>query len=300
MKNKTVRIIILVGCIILNLLIIVVTASKDSPLNMYKGLLSQVRLALCVAMVTTMPKTGYIVAIAINIFLFIDKLYRFLTVSQESYVSLFIYIISIILLSIIYFYSKTTLAQQQELRKQYDEILDTKRILQEKDEALRNFAYKDQLTGMYNAHYMHLKMNEAIQAELPFHVIYLDIDNFKQIDDTLGPKAGDLAIINYAERIQSLSSDNCICVRMNSDKFAIFLKEKHTEAEIIQLIERLRSVINSPITVKMQNFNLSASYGVISFPQDGGSTEMLLKHAIMAVYNVKSNGKNQLCFFSRG
>ncbi len=296
MKNKTLQLSVLIICVVLFATIFMVSLSTSA--TMYKGILAQVQVALCVVLVMTNHRTGYLSVIIMNGFLVVYKIFDMLQ-SHGTSVGFVIYIITIILTSILYFYMKTNQVQHEELRRQYEELKNTDRVLQEKDDMLKKLAYLDPLTGMHNAHYMQLKINEAIQAGKPFHVIYFDIDNFKQIDDIHGPKAGDQAIITYAERIQSSFSSRYVCVRMKSDKFAVFLEGEHSEDEIFSLIEQLRAVINSPVTVTMQKFNLSASYGIISFPRDGGTADMLLKHAIMAVYKAKGSGKNTFCFFSR-
>jgi len=296
MKNKTLQTIILIACIAL--FIIIFTMSLSTSIMMYKGVLSQIQVALCVVLVLTNQRIGYLSVVVMNGALVIYKIFDMLSKHGTS-VGFVIYIITIILTSILYFYMKTSQSQHKELQTQYEALVNTKKILQEKDDAMKKLAYEDQLTGIYNAHYMQMKMNEAIQTSKPFHVIYFDIDNFKQIDDIHGPKAGDQAIITYAERIQSAFQNRYVCVRMKSDKFAVFLEGEHSDDEILSVIEQFRAVVNRPVNVQMQNYNLSASYGIVSFPRDGGTADTLIKHAIMASYQAKGSGKNAFCFFSR-
>lgn len=294
-NNKTLRISCVIICILLFIGVFIISLQMKAVI--FKGVLAQVQVAICVLMVIIGKKAGFISAVTLNGILVLYRIWKVLFASG-TFVALLIYVTTILLVTIIYSYMRTNDSQHEELQKQYDEIMDTKRILQEKDEALKILAYKDRMTGMYNAHHLNQKMNEFIQAKKNFQVVYFDIDNFKQINDAYGPKAGDQALMTYAERIQSFCDANHICcVRMKSDKFAMLFEEE-TSDSITQFIERLRIVINEAITVNMATLNLSASYGIVAFPRDGGSTEILVRNAIIAVYNVKSRGKDQSCFYS--
>ncbi|MBE6875770.1 MAG: GGDEF domain-containing protein [Ruminococcus sp.] len=297
MKNKTLQTVILVICSILFVGVFVMSLSTS--VTMYRGLISEVQVALCVMIILTNPnRAGYISSIVLNAFSLIYKLVDMIH-SHRISIGFVIYITTIILISILYFYMKTSQSQHDELQQQYEELITTKQILQEKDDILRTLAYDDKQTGMRNAHYMHLKINEAIQAGKPFQIIYFDIDNFKQIDDIHGPKAGDQAIMIYAERLCTAFQNRYLCTRMKSDKFAVFLDGERSEEELSAVIEQFRAVINKPIALQMQSYHLSASYGIVSFPRDGGTADTLLRHAIMAVYRAKGSGKNTSCFFSR-
>ena len=171
--------------------------------------------------------------------------------------------------------------------------------MEEQNTALKTFAYQDLMTGMYNLTYFRQQIEEAIGLNLPFALIYIDIDNFKSINDTFGPKTGDAALKIYADRVKSYCGRKYICARVSGDEFGILMTGEQTEADILNMVEQLRIMFSKQITAQLTNLSVTASFGVVVYPSDGNNTELLLDNAIIAVYNAKANGKDRACFFSR-
>ena len=301
-KNKGMHIAVLVVCTIIYVIFMMITGPFQIPSIMtFNGVFAQVNVLMAIIMVVTNRKRGFITAVSLNTISFILTLTRYLQSGQLQVLpGVIIPIVTIISLSVIYGNLAQNMSMQEELNEQYEKIMDSNRIMQEKDDALRMLVYSDRLTGMQNMQYFREQLEEAVRLEMPFTMIYIDIDNFKGINDTFGPKTGDTALIAYAERLSSYCGRKYICARINGDEFGMVLTGEQTEADIMNIIEQLRRLFGEQITVQGANLSVTASYGVVSHPRDGRNAETILDSAVMAVYNAKANGKDRACFFSQG
>lgn len=301
-KNKGMHIFILIITVIVYIFFMMITGPFQFPsIQSFNGVFAQVNILLTIVMVITNYKRGYIIAVSLNVISFIMTLSRYLQSRQSNVIpGVIIPVVSIVTLSIIFGNLVQNKSMQEELNEQYEKIMDSNRIMQEKDDALKMLAYNDRLTGMQNMQYFREQLEEAVKLDMPFTMIYVDIDNFKGINDTFGPKTGDTALIAYAERLSSYCGRKYICARTNGDEFGIILTGEQTEADVLNIIEQLRRLFGEQITVQGANLSITASYGIVSHPRDGRSAETLIDSAIMAVYNAKANGKDRPCFFSQG
>ncbi|MBE6875765.1 MAG: GGDEF domain-containing protein [Ruminococcus sp.] len=301
-KNKGTHILILVICIAVYIVFMLLTGPIQIPqLSLFNGVFAQINVLMAIIMVVSNRKRGFISAVSLNAISCVLTLMRYLQeVESRALPGVFVPIVSIVSLSIIYGNLYQNQAMQEELNEQYEKIMDSNRIMQEKDDALKMLAYSDRLTGMQNMQYFREQMEEAVKLEMPFTMIYIDIDNFKGINDTFGPKTGDTALIAYAERLSSYCGRKYICARTNGDEFGVILTGEQTEADVLNIIEQLRRLFGEQITVQGAKLSVTASYGIVSHPRDGRNDETLLDSAIMAVYNAKANGKDRACFFSQG
>ena len=301
-KNKGMHIAILVFCIIVYTICMMITGPfQIQQIMPFNGVFGQINVLVAIIMVVSNYKRGFIWSVTLNAISFILTLTRYLHSGQAQVLpGVLIPIVTIISLSIIYANLTQNNTMQEELNEQYEKIMDSNRIMQEKDDALKMLAYSDRLTGLQNMQYFREQMEEAVKLEMPFTMIYIDLDNFKGINDTFGPKTGDTALIAYAERLSSYCGRKYICARTNGDEFGMILTGEQTEADSMNIIEQLRRLFGEQITVQGANLTITASYGVVSHPRDGRTAETLMDSAIMAVYNAKANGKDRACFFSQG
>ena len=301
-KNKGMHIFILIICTIIYVIFMMLLGPIQIPkLQPFNGVFAQINILLAIVMTITNHKRGFITSVSLNAISFILTLTRYLQSGQSSVIpGVLIPVVSIVSLSVIYGNLAQNKVMQEELNEQYEKIMDSNRIMQEKDDALKMLAYSDRLTGLQNIQYFREQLEEAVKLGMPFTMIYVDIDNFKGINDTFGPKTGDTALIAYAERLSSYCGRKYICARINGDEFGMILTGEQTEADVLNIVEQLRRLFGEQITVQGANLSITASYGVVSHPRDGRSAETLLDSAVMAVYNAKANGKDRACFFSQG
>lgn len=304
-KNKGRNIAIMVICILVYLFVYMLMGPlRRTPqlafLSDYMGVLSAFLVLITTTLVTTNGKRGYIasaILCSLSISSAASSVLRSHTVTGLP--GVFTPIVNMVAMTVILTFLTTNRKQTQELSEQYEQIMDSNRLMQEKDEALKTLAYKDEMTDMYNAVYFNEQMEILLNQNMPFKIIYMDLDNFKNVNDTFGPEVGDSVLKSYASRISKYCGENYLCARTGGDDFGILLTGEPTQADVLNLVEQIRRIFAEPLTVQGANISLTASYGVAGSPNDGKTTDILLDNAIMAVYNAKASGKDRPCFFSQ-
>ncbi|RUM37360.1 MAG: GGDEF domain-containing protein, partial [Desulfobulbus sp.] len=161
----------------------------------------------------------------------------------------------------------------------------------------------DQLTGLRNRHTMQSCISQAFaraQRNLTKVVLlFIDLDNFKNINDSMGHNIGDIILQQTADRIRNLLRESDIPARTGGDEFTILLEDvrENVQAEVVarKLIEKFQQ----PFLAGGREIYSTISIGISIFPDDGVSPNELLKFADMAMYRAKEKGRNNFCFFSR-
>lgn len=158
-------------------------------------------------------------------------------------------------------------------------------------------AHYDALTGIPNRVLLSDRMRQAIpqasREQNMMAVCYLDLDGFKQINDTMGHEAGDQVLIEIARRIGSTIRGGDSVARLGGDEFVVLLLGLEKGEECVTTLERLLTAIVQPITVKNKHCTVSASIGVSIYPMDNEDPDTLLRHADQAMYVAKQSGKNR-------
>lgn len=165
---------------------------------------------------------------------------------------------------------------------------------------IEQLAYTDALTGLPNRLMLTERVGLAIRLAqrngAPFAVLFLDLDRFKSINDSLGHLFGDLVLVEMAARLkQCLRQTDTLC-RLGGDEFVIHLHDADAAAAEI-LAQRIIDTVTSPLTVQDMSFNLSCSVGIALYPQDGSTLDELVQHADTAMYQVKDRGKGHYRFY---
>ncbi|MCG7342960.1 EAL domain-containing protein [Sporosarcina sp. ACRSL] len=171
------------------------------------------------------------------------------------------------------------------------------------EKAVYQLAFHDSLTKLPNRRsLMNELRNEIVNRKLsksPFYVLFLDLDNFKQINDHWGHEAGDIVLKAAAKRICSVIRSTDIAARFGGDEFVIILKDVQDEKDVITIVEAIVDQIQNPINEIGQDVKLTCSIGVAHYPTHGQSSEELIKNADTALYYVKERGKNDYMFFTQ-
>lgn len=153
-------------------------------------------------------------------------------------------------------------------------------------------AFYDPLTGLPNrALFMDRLRHELAAAERRgqrLALLFLDLDRFKDINDTLGHDAGDRVLVEVARRFREALREEETLARLSGDEFVIIASDSGKAA--VRIAERIAEALATPITVGVHGFSISASIGIAIFPEDGKSVEALLKHADIAMYRAKGGG----------
>lgn len=173
----------------------------------------------------------------------------------------------------------------------------------ELENKLVNLAKFDQLTGLANRtlYWEFLQKNIDISSRKGQHIycLLLDLDNFKEVNDTFGHDAGDILLIQASERISStLRSADLVC-RLGGDEFAVLLHDIDSTEAIVGVTEKLIRAFEPPFTIYEQQAYIGCSIGIANYPADGQDAGELTKSADTAMYAAKKSGKNQFSFFQK-
>ncbi|WP_420266963.1 EAL domain-containing protein [Candidatus Magnetominusculus dajiuhuensis] len=179
------------------------------------------------------------------------------------------------------------------------QIDDTERKLAE--ERLKQLAHFDVLTGLPNRFLYKDRLEQNIlqakRAEFNFAIMFLDLDKFKFVNDTLGHHVGDLLLKEVAARLRESVRESDTVARMGGDEFQVLLTKINKPTDAAVIAEKILKAMNEPFILSEQRCNIGVSIGISIFPDNGENIEQLTKNADMAMYHVKERGKNWFKFY---
>lgn len=171
-----------------------------------------------------------------------------------------------------------------------------------KEREARYLAYHDELTNLPNRTLFFERLEHALdlakRKEDLLAVIFLDLDEFKTVNDTFGHAQGDLLLQKVAKRILVALREHDTFARLGGDEFVIMLEDVEDREAIVNVLDRVKHALDTPITLGSNQVYITPSLGVAIYPEDGDDAEDLLKKADMAMYNSKKHGKNTYSFYS--
>lgn len=171
-----------------------------------------------------------------------------------------------------------------------------------REERIHTLAYFDELTGLANRRLfldrLQLAMANAHRHNHRLAVLFLDLDLFKRINDTLGHQAGDQVLREMAARLQETVREGDSVARFGGDEFTVLVSEVSATGNVELLASRLIESIVRPVSLLGNEITISASIGVSIYPDNGDTSEVLLQHADTAMYRAKENGRNHYCFYT--
>jgi diguanylate cyclase (GGDEF)-like protein len=168
-------------------------------------------------------------------------------------------------------------------------------------EELERQANYDGLTGLPNRHLLHDRLRQAVFAQRNVRsiaVVFIDLDHFKVINDSLGHNFGDEVLRNVGERLLSAVRDGDTVARLGGDEFVMILNDQTREDVIFRTMRRIISRVSEPMVIDERELNITCSAGISLYPQDGPDVQTLLKNADAAMYRAKSHGRNTFQFFT--
>jgi diguanylate cyclase (GGDEF)-like protein/PAS domain S-box-containing protein len=179
------------------------------------------------------------------------------------------------------------------------EDITNKKKAQERINYLANF---DSLTGLPNRAMLEDRINFAIglsnRTNEKFSLLFLDIDHFKDINDTLGHSVGDVLLAELGKRFQLLTREEDMVSRQGGDEFIFLILPIYAE-NIDKFLQRLLKIISKPFSIDQNELTVTASIGIAVYPDDGVTVEILSKNADTAMYNAKEEGRNCYRFFTQ-
>ena len=173
----------------------------------------------------------------------------------------------------------------------------------EREEVLYRQAHFDELTGLPNRQLLKDRLEQQLvharRDDSNGAILFLDLDRFKEINDVFGHSIGDIVLTQAAERIVSEVRDADTVARLGGDEFVVIMPQLDNGNTLRMTASRILKRLAEPFLVRGTNHFLSASIGIVVFPEDGGSVETLLKNADAAMYRAKDAGRSRFEFFSK-
>lgn len=296
-------------CIILYIICMVVIirlSSLDNELYIYifgtfisrsiiSGIVAQIQVILSVFMTLHPIKRGFVVAIMLNFFEATAAIRSAMFYgNMNSLPGTVIPIATIFIISIIFWYSK-------RLKKQINKVIQNNITIQENEEKLKHLAYYDTLTGLPNRKMMFDEIDKLAAAynseKKSFIILYLDLDDFKKVNDTASHSAGDIILVRIVQRWKAFIREGDILGRIGGDEFGLLITSDVEENELKEYVESFRSALKESLRIARKEFFITASYGIVRFPKDGTDVTELMMNVDIAMNKAKAAGKNEVRLF---
>jgi diguanylate cyclase (GGDEF)-like protein len=169
-------------------------------------------------------------------------------------------------------------------------------------ERARHLATHDQLTGLANRSLFHDRLSQAVsaarRARQKLAVLFVDLDGFKAINDTLGHAVGDGLLRGIARRLASCLRETDTAARLGGDEFAVLLTNLGNELDAATVARKLVAALGEPLQFRQQSTTIRCSIGIATFPRDAQDAEALLKRSDTAMYHAKERGGNRFDFYT--
>lgn len=189
--------------------------------------------------------------------------------------------------------------QKNILKKYVKELYLLNQELKEKEEEIKNLAYYDMLTGVANRTLFYELsrkfLNEAKESHKIFGLMFIDVDDFKYINDTYGHEVGDDILVKVANILTQTVGDNKLVVRYGGDEFLVMLPGLHRKSDYKETVTRIIQNKNNVIRYNHDNIRISFSIGVSFFPDDGETMDKLVGRADKSMYVAKNTAGEDIC-----
>jgi len=164
-------------------------------------------------------------------------------------------------------------------------------------QVVAQLSYYDPLTGLQNRTAFRKSLQEQIESDQPLALLFIDLDNFKEVNDTLGHESGDKLIQTISQRFSTLESARISFSRIGGDEFTVIFQRDNPEP-IDSFVQKIIDIVNQPVFIRGHKVQIGTSIGIACFPEHGTQLSQLMKHADIAMYHAKSCGRNQSCHFN--
>jgi diguanylate cyclase (GGDEF)-like protein/PAS domain S-box-containing protein len=169
------------------------------------------------------------------------------------------------------------------------------------EELIKKLAFQDTLTGLPNRRLFHdrlvLELNQAKRNNERFAVMMIDLDRFKEVNDTLGHYIGDLLIQAVGQRLTNLLRKGDTVARIGGDEFILLLPSLQKRENASRVAEKILSVFNEPFPLENHEIRITPSIGIAIYPDHGDNMDLLLKNSDIAMYSAKAVGRNTFEYY---
>tara|TARA_R110000868_G_scaffold318196_4_gene578990 strand:- start:1473 stop:3320 length:1848 start_codon:yes stop_codon:yes gene_type:complete len=175
-------------------------------------------------------------------------------------------------------------------------------LQKEAEERLRHMAYHDPLTGLANRNKLESFVNQILaqsrRHQESFALMFIDLDRFKIINDTIGHEAGDLLLQVIADRLKGTTRNTDLVARLGGDEFVIVVTDVLKSESVALIASKILESVMEAVVVKGQELYITTSIGISLYPFDGQNMQTLMKNADLALYRSKEHGKNNYQFYT--
>ncbi|MFW6237965.1 MAG: putative bifunctional diguanylate cyclase/phosphodiesterase [Halanaerobiales bacterium] len=258
--------------------------------EVFYGIVSQARVLASVYLVVSAGNKGYFTAMILNSYGIISATASVLAGNMSAANGIVVGLGTLVILTIIFMYKRKIKRQIQ--------------VVTEQKEQLKHMAYYDGLTGIPNRKMLIERLKVLISSpeeqKNEFAFVFIDLDDFKKINDTLGHQTGDKVLQMVVEKWMPDIHNEDLFGRLGGDEFALIIPRELDKEEILQYLRQLRSKLEKqPIEYSGKKFYLTGSFGVALYPEDGEDAATLMKSADIAMYRAKDREKGEVQFFTR-
>lgn len=309
----------------------IILAVLDSQLKAIADLgviFSQIQVFISIFLTIRIKKWGYILSVILNLLLIVSVLSINQTGLHAKPMVIIpistIFIISIIYLFIINYHRKideVTVTNQKlailndelltlneqlanahgELEEQNNLLKAYNRIIKDSEEQLSHMAFIDMLTELPNRKMLVSRLDQLItsieEPDIHFAIAFIDLDDFKQVNDTLGHHVGDLLLQTVASKLNNAIHSDDMLGRLGGDEFALIIKRSLSDEALYTYIENLRHLLIDDLIIENKPLPVRASFGISRYPEDGSTSSELLKSADNAMYRAKIHKTVGIEFF---
>ncbi len=265
------------------------------------GIVSQIQVLISVAMVVMIPKKGIFTSIVMCI---VNSLYILffgviLSHNPGAAPGVLSPLITLVVCTLIHYYSMKSIKAQEILEKQNEDLIDTNDVISKEGERLSRIVYNDPLTGLYNEDMFNVKIGELLNNEdkTPFTVVYLEIDDFDKIAKS-SQENGDMILTTFAYRLHNFCGNSGITARIGGARFALVITGQRNRESVTSYISDLTAEICEPIALGDSLKEITVSSGVTHYPRDGKTAIDLMANANSAVQYALEKNKGSIYFFS--
>lgn len=196
---------------------------------------------------------------------------------------------------LVYLRMKLLRQSSEKLQEGYNNMASINEELLEKEEEIYNLAYYDRLTKLYNWTGLSIAFDDLLNNNQneKYAVLYIDVDNIKHINDTLGHDKGNLLLKYISERLLKVVSEDEIISRISGDEFVVIIKYNNFEVDLNKKVAMINNHIKTTWKFDRYEFFVTTSIGIAIFPEHGNTLETLIKNSDAAMFKAKNLGKNQ-------
>lgn len=191
------------------------------------------------------------------------------------------------------------IATEEELREQYEQLIENQEKLSSSEEKMQYLAFHDILTGLPNKSALYENGPRILELHHTAALLFIDIDYFKYVNDTMGHEFGDRLIVKVSERLVTLVGSRGEVYLFGGDEFIVLLHSTENRQSIMSVASQIVAGFKNAIEMDDSLLHISLSIGISTYPEHGSNIIDLLKRADIAMYKAKEAGKGQMIFFDQ-